>query len=256
MTLHPPFTPETARNASRKRHSRGSVPPEVKQKISEAQCRRHARARAELPPLLVGWKVCTRCLERKHYDFSNLPDTFASDYSPLKRTNADGTVTVRPASRCKRCQAEVKAEVWARLPLEVRRKRWKKNEDQRSVEARREYSRLYDENKRRQAGVQPRNFKDGRNRKTPVMVDAAPLSEFLQRMTREPEAAGTGHTDMGTHQLPAISELARAVGVDDKKIGALRAGRQKVVELRTVDMVFTFFDTQHLLALWYPEEAA
>lgn len=254
------FTTETAKQASLKRHSRGPVPEEVKQKISASRAATHAAARAALPPLLVGWKVCTRCSERKHYDFSNLPDTFASDYSPLKRTNADNTVTIRPASRCKRCQANIKNERYAKLTEEERRIRWQKSEDARSVEARREYSRLYDERKRRAAGVQPRNFSDGRNRYRPEHpVSIEPIAAYLRMMTRTTTTAGTGHkrtgTQMGAHQLISITELAELTGVDDKILHRVRSGQGTTIELRLVDRILTHFDAQHLLVLWYPDSA-
>lgn len=235
MAPHPPFTTETGQRASRKRHSRGPVPDEVKQKISASKAARHAKIRAAFPILLVGWKVCTRCHVRKHYDFSNLPDTFASDYSPIKSTNIDGSVNIRPASRCKSCQAEIKAEKYAELSPEERRQVWKKADDQRAIEKRKEYARRYDEKKRREAGIPPRKFKDGRNRQPIILVDAAPLREFLQKHSQ------------------SIPELALLTGIDDKKLWKLRKGDQKSIELRNVEKILVYFDCPHLLVLWYPE---
>lgn len=230
------------------------MPPQVKEKISQSQAARHAETRAEFPPLLVGWKICTRCGERKHYDFTDLPDTFASDYSPLRSTNSDGTVTVRPASRCKRCQADIKAQRYEKLSDEERRKLAKKITDQRDKEAKREYARLYDEKKRREAGVKPRNFKDGRNREPIISVNAAPLQEFLQRKTRSKlDEVGTGRVKMGTHRLPTVNEVADVIGLKPNHLWQIRNGRPKTVELRVVDKILTYFDSQHLLVLWYPQ---
>lgn len=254
MAPHPPFTSETAKKAAKKRHSRGPVPPEVKEKISQSQAARHAESRAAFPPLLVGWKVCTRCNKRKHYDFSNLPDTFASDYSPLKYTHADGSVTVRPSSRCKPCQAEVKAERYEQLSEQERRELSKKIFDQRDKDARREYSRLYDEKKRRERGVKPRPFKDGRNRQPVISVDAAPLKEFLQNKTRPGlDPVGTARVKMGIHRLPTLKEVANVTGLNVNHLFQIRNGRPKTVELGVVDKILTYFDCQHLLVLWYPD---
>lgn len=209
---------------------------------------------------MVGWKICTLCGERKHYDFSELPDTFASDYSPLKSTNADGSVTIRPASRCKSCQAAIKAKRYAQLTDEERREQWKKGESQRDKEATREYARLYDERKRRDAGIPPRNFKDGRNRETPIYVNSAPISEFLRTMTRpyiekttNKRGSKSNTTMMGTHQLPSLYEIAQVIGMDDKHLASIRSRVRNTVDLRTVDKILTYFDAQHLLVIWYPE---
>jgi hypothetical protein len=211
---------------------------EVKQKISRAKVARHAAERVAFPPLLVGWKICTRCKERKHYDFTNLPDTFASDYSPLKSKNADDTVTIRPASRCKRCQAAVKAERYEQLSDEERRKLSKKINEQRDQEARREYARLYDERKRREAGVEPRNFKDGRNRESKITVDATPLREFLLKKTRSKlEEVGTARVNMGVHRLPTITDVAEVIDLNSDHLWKVRTGR----------------DAQNLLVFWYPQ---
>lgn len=194
------------------------------------------------------------CKDRKHYDFTNLPDTFASDYSPLRSTNADGTVTIRPASRCKRCQADVKAKRYQRLTDEERRERTRKANEQRDQAARREYSRLYDEMRRREAGVKPRPFKDGRNRQPVISVDAAPVAKFLERRTRTGQAqVGTSQVNMGTNQLPAISEVAEVIGLNSNFLWHIRCGHPKTVELRVADKILTFFDAQHLLVEWYPE---
>lgn len=193
------------------------------------------------------------CKERKHYDFSNLPDTFASDYSPLKSKNVDGTVTIRPASRCKRCQAAVKAKRFAQLSDEERQEQWKKANDQRDQAAKREYARLYDENRRREAGVKPRPFKDGRNQLSIISVDAAPLTEFLQRKTRGGlEQVATAQVNMGAYRLPALSEVAAVIGLNSSYLWHIRSGRPKTVELRVADKILTFFDAQHLLVEWYP----
>lgn len=194
------------------------------------------------------------CGERKHYDFSNLPDTFASDYSPLRSVNADGTVTIRPASRCKRCQADIKAKRYEQLSNPERRKLAQKVNEQRDKEARREYARLYDERKRRKAGVEPRNFKDGRNRQPTITVDAAPLREFLLKRTRSKlDEVGTARVKMGAHRLPALSEIADVVNLNYDYLWYIRIGGAKTVELRVVDKILTYFDSQHLLVLWYPQ---
>lgn len=252
------FTPETGKDASLKRHGRGPVPEEVKKKISARRAATHAAARAAMPRPLVGSKVCTRCGQRKHFDFSNLPDTFASDYSPLKYTNADGSVTVRPASRCKLCQKAIKSDLYAKLSKEERRKRNKKNEKQRSRERRLEYSRLHAERERRAAGIPPRNFSDGRNRARPDHpVSIQPIAAYLRTMTRVTVSSGQGDgsTQMGAHQLISISELAEITGVGDKVLSRVRSGRGRTIELRLVDRILTYFDAQHLLAIWYGEDA-
>lgn len=77
-----------------------------KRAISEAQ-QRVAKERAEkYPHITSGYKVCTKCGERKFFDMNN---SDISEFSPMSKRWKDGVTVVKsPHGQCKKCIAERK----------------------------------------------------------------------------------------------------------------------------------------------------
>jgi hypothetical protein len=186
-------------------------------------------------PVVLGRKLCTA----KHHEGRRF--IHVSFFEARERDSSGAVVALQSHCRtCNRINQRISKGIRRRgkpyakrapaLPREeINRRRREKHRDAMNdpdyVERRREYARIYTEGKRREAGVEPREF---RNRKAPGRYErlvAAPMSEWVRRNL--PRYQGEP------------SRMAAKCDVDEATIRRLRDQKVDVISEDLADRILT-----------------